>query len=178
MLKLIKGNELMVEEHSSIKNALQREFKYHLPDKEKLDKILFFIFKKDKDILAFGGLLEVYPIVLDNKKYKAYGFVEIVANVKGEGHGKEVVTGMKKFLEGNDLAGIGFCHPKNKGFYEKCGLKFLETSTQRFVYMKDNERITNKDGQIVFYVDSSERLFKKIMKKKDMDVLLPTDGLW
>ena len=63
----------------------------------------------------------------------------IIANEKGKGYGKQVVVAIREYLIACDTTGLGFCFPKNQGFYEKCGLKVDTHSTQRFVYRNGQE---------------------------------------
>ena len=67
--------------------------------------------------------------------------------------------------------------PKVKEFYQKCGFSVAEGITQRFIYRKDNENITNQDGQIIFYQESSDQMIKHILASPEKEILIPTDGL-
>lgn len=172
------GLDLNLEEELQIKESLFTEFKVNLPNDQKLSKTLFFLLKEESKILSIGGLLKTEPVFYNDKKFTAYGIVNVISNVKGKGYGKKVVTKMREYLISNNLTGIGFCHPKNQGFYKKCGFIFTTNSTQRFVYLKGTERITNQDGQIIFYEDSSDNFMKKVLLDPEKEVLIPSADLW
>ncbi|MDO8610558.1 MAG: GNAT family N-acetyltransferase [bacterium] len=172
------GSELTDSELAQINDALLREFKVSLPSRDQLKDRLFFLLKQGNTILAMGALLEVRPVIFDEKEYVIYGFVNVVANEKGKGYGKQVITAMKEYLTTYDKTGLGFCMLNNKRFYEKCGFNIETTSTQRFVYTKGAERITNQDGQIIFYQDSSDNFMKKVLAKPEKEVSIPTQNLW
>lgn len=172
------GSELNYNELSQIKEAIFREFKvaFNLNDHSK-DKLFFFL-KSEDMILAMGALWKVKPVIFDGKNFVLYGVLNVVANIKGKGYGKKVVTEMRNYLTKDDLTGFGFCMPKICGFYEKCGFSIDTVSTQRFVYKKGTERITNQDGQIIFYQDSSDEFMKKVLSKPENEVSIPTRNLW
>lgn len=172
------GSELTEDEYSQIRDSLFREFKITLSSKDQLKDKLFFLLKQENKILAMGGLVEVHPVIFDGREYSFNGFVEIISNEKGKGYGKEVVQTMRKYLVAQDKTGLGFCMIKNKGFYEKCGFKIDTTSTPRFVYQKDGKRIINKDGQIIFYQESSDQFMKKVLADPKKEVSIPTENLW
>lgn len=179
-IKLTQKDESALTEDvlSQINQSLLKEFKVSLPPRDPLFKKLFFLLQRDNTILAMGALMEVQHVMFDEEEFTIYGFVEVVANEKGRGYGKQVVEAMTNYLRIHDKTGIGFCMPRNKGFYEKCGLETNTISTQRFVYIKEEERITNQDGQIIFYHDSSDNFMKKVLSKPGIDVYIPTGRLW
>jgi hypothetical protein len=172
------GSELTESELGQINASLFREFKVPAAPRNDLKNKLFFLFKEEDEILAMGALMKVEPVYFNDEKFTLHGVVEIVANRKGEGYGMQVVTAMRDHLMKNDLIGLGFCMPKVQGFYEKCGFLIDTTSVQRFVYVKDGERITNQDGQLIFYQDSSARFMEKVLTNKDKEVSIPTKDLW
>lgn len=175
---LKNGAELTDSELTQVNEALFREFKVSLPPKDELKDRLFFLLKKNSAVLAMGGLLEVKPVIFDGNKFLIYGFVNVVANIKGKGYGKKIVKAMMNYLADNDKTGLGFCMPKIMGFYEKCGLNINTTSTKRFVYKKGSKRITNQDGQYIFYQDSKVNFMKKVLLSPEKEVSIPTEGLW
>jgi len=172
------GSELTDNELNQISASLFREFNVPPPTKDYLQDKLFFLLKNGDEILAMGALWEVYPVLFNKETFTMYGFLEVIANIKAKGYGKRVVVAMREHLVARNKTAFGFTMPKNIGFYEKCGFKIETESTQRFVYTKDGERITNQDGQVIFYQDSSDKLMEKILANKDLEVSIPTGGLW
>jgi GNAT superfamily N-acetyltransferase len=172
------GSELTDSELNQINTSLFREFKVPPPTKDYLQDKLFFLLKNGDEILAMGALWEVAPVVFNQEVFSIVGFIEVIANVKLKGYGKRVVGTMREYLATRNKTAFGFTLPKNIGFYEKCGFKIETASTQRFVYMKDGKRITNQDGQVIFYQDCSDKFMEKVLANKELEVSIPTDGLW
>ena len=44
--------------------------------------------------------------------------------------------------------------------------------------IKVPEKITNKDGQIIFYQESSDNFMKKVLAQPEKEVSIPTEKLW
>ena len=84
---------------------------------------------------------------------------------------------IREYLIACDTTGLGFCSPKNQGFYEKCGWKVDTLSTQRFVYRNGQERIT-AEGQYVLYQDSNDRFMENVLSHTDQEVLVPDPTIW
>ncbi len=173
-----RGTELSGEELQQINDAIYREFKVQPLSLESLQKKMFFLLQENEKILAMGAIMKVTPVKFENGTYTLFGIMNIIANEKGQGYGKAVVTAIKKYLLENDMTGIGFCMLKNKPFYEKCGFAVAEHATHQFVHKSDNGEIRNEDGQIIFYVDSSDQFMKKVLAQPNKEVILPTSGLW
>lgn len=171
-------SDLSDDELIQIKEALLREFKVPFNINDESKDTLFFLLKQKDVTLAMGGLQEVKPVICNDESFVFYGVIHVVATIKGKGYGKRVVSAMKQYLVSHDLTGLGFCMPKNLGFYEKCGFISATTSSQWFVYKKGTERITNQDGQYIFYYDSSDHFMKKVLSNPNKDVFIPTAGLW
>lgn len=173
-----QGSTLTDEEHEQINKALLREFTVSLPPVEQLIDRLFFILKEIDSIVAFGALLEVNPVYFNDEEFSLLGIVNVVSNIKGKGFGKRVITSMKDYLSTNHITGIGFTKPQNQGFYEKCGFTFTINSTQRFVVKKEDKKITNQDGQFIFYHDGRDEFMQKVLAQPNKEVLVPEPNLW
>ena len=178
MIVAKKGTKLTESELSQIKESVLREFKVPLNDSDHAEDKLFFLLKKEDTILAMGALWKVAPVIFNGEEFSFFGVLNVIANVKGKGYGKQIVTEMRKYAATHDVTCLGFCMPKNTGFYEKCGFSIDSTSTPRFVYTKDTKRITNQDGQYIFYWNSSDRFMEKVAANPDLKVSIPTEGLW
>lgn len=173
----VKGKDLSDYEVGEINSAIFREWKMEPFAKEKLADTLFFFLKENDKIIAMGGLKEVDHVIFDNEEFSILGFVEVVANIKGKGYGKMVVTALREHLISTGKSGMGFTKPETTPFYEKCGFKIELNSSQRFVYMNSGKRITDDEGQVIFYLDGKDHFMENVLKKKG-DIILPTDGLW
>jgi hypothetical protein len=179
-LKIITqtGSDLAADDYVQIGDSLFREFNHVIPSPDKLRDRKFFLLKNNTSVLALGALLEVSPVIFNGDKYSISGFVNVVANVKGRGYGKQVITAMIDYLITHDKTGLGFCMLKNKEFYENCGLEVITDITQRFVCRNGAEKITNQDGQIIFYQDSSDHFMKNVLANPGKEIRLPTQNLW
>lgn len=178
--ELIKkqGSDLTEKELRQINAAIFREFKVPPLSKEALQDRLFFLLKTSDEILAMGVLWEVTPVIYNNETFSILGVLNVVANSKGKGYGKQVVVAMREYAMEKDKTTFGFTMPKNTGFYEKCGFNIETTSIQRFVYRKEKKRVTNQDNQYIFYCDSSDRFMEKVLSSPNIEIQLPTEGLW
>lgn len=172
------GAQLTESEISQINKAFLRDFKMPFVLNDDVKIRLYFLLKNGEEVLAFGALGEVKPVIFMGESFVIYGVYDVVANVKGKGFGKEVVTALKNYLVSNDKTGLGFCMPKNAGFYKKCNFMIDTISTKRFVYTKGGKRITNQDGQFIFYLDSSEGFMARVLVNPEEEVSIPTDNLW
>lgn len=173
-----KGVDLIDQELSQIKEAIFREFKAPFNISDQTKDRLFFLLKQEDTILAMGALWEVKPVVFNGENFVIYGVLNVVANIKGKGYGKRIVHTIREYLIFRNKTVLGFCMPKNTGFYEKCGFNIDAVSTHRFVYTKGRERITNQDGQYIFYQDSSNHFMEKVLAVPDQEVSIPTEKLW
>lgn len=171
------GSELTPDEISQINEASLRDFKTQFKIEDAKGK-LYFLLIEGENLIAFGALGEVNPVTFNGENFSIYGVYNVISNVKGKGFGKQVVVAIKDYLSSHNLTGLGFCMPKNAGFYEKCGFKIEANSTQRFVYTKDGKMITNQDGQVIFYQDGSDKFMEKILRDPQSEISLPTDNLW
>lgn len=172
------GSELTESEIAQIKEAVQREFKVGFNSDDHDSDKLFFLLKNEDEILSMGALWEVKPVIFDGENFTIHAFLNVISNIKSKGYGKQVISTMLDYLKEHNFTGFGFTMLKNTGFYEKCGFDIESGSTQRFVYTKDGERITNQDGQVIFFLDNSDEFMKKVIANPDQQVTIPTDKLW
>lgn len=173
-----RGSELTENETSQINEAFLRDFKVTFVLNEDVKIRLYFLLKEQETILAVGALGEVKPVIFMGESFVLYGVYDVVASIKEKGFGKQVVMAMKNYLTSNDKTGLGFCLPNRAGFYERCNFNIDTISTKRFVYTKGKERITNQDGQYIFYQDSSKGFMRKVLANPQEEVSIPTDNLW
>ncbi len=176
MLEIKNGTELQDTELSQMRGSILREFGVEF-DGNDLNKKTFFLLKDVENILAMGGLFEVKPVLFEDQRLKIFGVIEVVSNKKGEGYGKEVMTAIRNWLIENSEIGLGYCMPKNAGFYEKCGFAINTDCGKRFVFKNNGLDIRNQDGQLNFYQDTENGTLEKILSKNG-DIEIPTDKLW
>lgn len=169
------GSALSDHELQQLNSSLNREFGLSLQSKEQLNDRLFFLLKNNDEIIAFGALLTVNPVYFNGEEFSLMGFVNVVSNIKGKGYGKQIITKMIDYLRSNKKTAIGFTHPRNQIFYEKCGCIFPSISTKRFV-TKAGE--TNQDGQRIFYVEGEDQFMQKVLHNQDSVITLPESTLW
>lgn len=170
--------ELTEHEVFQINEALFREFKVPFTVDDETKTLQFFLLKQQDVIVALGALQEVRPVIFNGENFVIYAVLHVVSNMKGKGFGKQVVVAMNDYLSSRNKTILGFCMPRNAGFYEKCGFTIDTTSTQRFVYTTGNKRITNQDGQCIFYKDSTDEFMKKVLANPTIEVSIPTQNLW
>jgi hypothetical protein len=173
------GPDLSDQELAQLNVSIAKEFPpVPLLTRDDLVDRLFFLLMDDHVVLAFGALWEVTPVILQGKTYSIHAFLNVIANIKRVGYGRRVVVAMKDHLAARDLTAFGCTMLKDTGFYEKCGFAIERRSTHRFVYTRGDERITNRDGQVFFYQDSSDRFMQHVLATPDEEVSIPTDQIW
>lgn len=177
-ITITPGDQLSAFEKEQINEAVLREFNVGQSPEDEMALRLFFFLKDGEKILAMGALMKTEPVEFNGEIFTLWAFVNVIANQKGVGYGKQVVTSMVEYLHKHDLTGIGFCMPKNRGFYEACGLTINTNETHRFIQHKDGNTFTNQDGQFIFYLDGKDRFMEKVMAYPDIQVNLPALELW
>ena len=172
------ASELSDDELDQLNAAVFREWEVPPHSREQLADRTFFFLKANDEILAMGGLKKVEPVVFDDETFSLLGLVEVVANIKAQGYGKQVVVALREHCRANGTTSIGFTMPHNIGFYEKCGFQIETDSTPRFVFTKEGQRRTDQDGQVIFYQDASDQFMEKVLASPKLEVSLPTADLW
>jgi len=176
---LIKaGNKLNRDEIGQINRAKAREFKAPPLQEKDLKVGLFFLLFDNKKILATGQLTPVAPINFSGEIFSIFGIGGILANEKGKGYGRQIMTAIKSHLTIESKTGVGFCSLDNKGFYEKCGFKVDTTSIKRFVFQKKGKKITNSGDDCVFYLDATDCFMQTVLSYSGQEVILPRPPDW
>ena len=178
-LLTIPGADLSDPLYSQIDAAEAREFGLHLPPKVELHDRLYFLLveAETENLLACGYLKPIQPVLFGPDTFSFLNIGGVIANEKGKGHGKAVMTAMREYLLAHDKTGLGFCFPNNKVFYEKCGFQVDPETTPRFIY-RDGDRCYTAEGQCVLYLESSDGFMQKVLAKPEWDVFVPDPGIW
>ena len=88
--------------------------------------------------------------------------------------GTEDVTAMYHYIKKRGKTQISFCHPKNTGFYKKCGMRIIKNSVKRFYYEDKQGKIhKNKWDKDVFYLEGKDNLVKNILAHPKEKIKLP-----
>lgn len=170
--------DLTDSEFDQLSEASKREFKVSLPPKEKMLDWHFFLLEEQEEVLAMGQLLPVEPIKFNNEEFFVLGIGGIIAQHKGRGYGKAIMTVIKNWLINRNKTGVGFCKLKNKGFYEKCGFLTNIDSLNRFVYLGTEKFHADSENECVFYMDGNDQFMEKVLKGPNLQVLLPIPPVW
>lgn len=177
-LVIKKGEELTPEEFDQLNTASIREFNSDLHSITNLSERTVFLLSENGRLFAQGQIIPIEPVKCGNKTFSLSGIGGIISHEKGKGFGKQIMSTIKQYLISHDKTGIGFCMPKNRGFYEACGFTVNEFLTPHLVYYENNKKITEKDGQYVFYHESSDRFVTHILSHPDSDIILPIPPAW
>lgn len=176
---LIKtGIKLSRDEIGQINQAMSREFKTPPLQKKDLKNRQFFLLIRDKKLLAVGQLIPVEPVNFNGETFSTLGIGGILANKKGKGYGKQIMTAIKDHLVAKNKTGVGFCRLRNKGFYEKCGFNVDTTLIKRFVFQDDSKKIINSGDDCVLYLDASDHFMQKVLFYSSQEVILPRPPDW
>lgn len=175
---LIKlGTKLSQDEIDQINEAKTREFKVSPRRRETLS-MTFFLLVDGERILATGELVPIKPVSFSGKNFSILGIGGILANKKGKGYGRQIMTAIKNYLITNDRTGVGFCSLHNKGFYEKCGFNVDTTSIKRFIFWSNKKKVTNSGDDCVLYLDAFDRFMQKVLSRPDEEIILPRPPDW
>lgn len=174
------GAQLTPQEIDEINEAKNREWKLPPMTNHQLSISLYFLLKDENGkILAQGQVIKIDPFVFNGEQFRILGIGGIIANIKGQGYGKELMRGVIDFLTKNKISAVGFCGDNIAGFYSKCGFIIVPGLQKRFVYLEENgKKIYNTTEDNVFYFDSQDRFIEKVLKEKDKEVILPRTPDW
>lgn len=173
------GNELTDQYYTQLNAASQREFQVRLPASLEMgDRRYFLLVETETEkILASGYLKPIHPVICNQKTFSFLNIGGIIANDKGKGYGKQLMSAIRDYLIAHDTIGLGFCFPHNQGFYEKCGFAVETMVTQRFIYRNGEERLTAQ-GQYLLYQDSRDRFLERILAQEEHEVFVPDPTIW
>jgi len=146
-----KGKELsltFVKEWNEImKKAFEDNLSLDIKNKKTFSKDFFFLLYNKKGLLSVGRLRPV-KITFNKKNYNIIGIADIVSIVKKKGYGKKVMKYIIKHLKDKNQTGIGFCHPKNTGFYKKCNYEIMRNFVKRFIYKDKKGKIHYNESKL------------------------------
>ncbi len=173
------GNTSTDHQYTQLNASSIREFHLPLPTKPDLSDRLYFLLEETETakILASGYLKPIYSVLFAQETFSFLNIGGIIANEKGKGYGKQIMVAIKEYLISVDKIGLGFCAPRNQGFYEKCGFKVDTQSTKRFIY-RDGDKSRIAEGQYVLYQDSSAHFMEKVLANTDYEVFVPDPTIW
>lgn len=177
-LVIKSGRELSQSEIDQINQAEAREFKAPPRQAKDFKTAQFFYSLMAERILAMGKLIPVEPVNFNGEVFSVLGIGGILAEEKGKGYGKQIMIAIKDYLVTKNKTGVGFCALRNKGFYEKCGFNVDITLIKRFIFLKDNDKITNSGDDCVLYLDASDHFIEKVLLNPSMEVMLPRPPDW
>lgn len=173
------GNKLGNYFYSQLNEASQREFSLRLPARPQMhDRLYFLLVETEAEkLLASGYLKLIAPAICNQQTFSFLNIGGIIANEKGKGYGKQLVCAIVDHLIAHDSIGLGFCFPRNQGFYEKCGLTVEPRATHRFIYRNDQQRLT-AEGQFLLYQDNSAHFLEKVLTQGEHEVWVPDPTIW
>lgn len=91
----------------------------------------FMLMDAEEVVLSLGCLCPV-EVVFCGAPRPVLGIGGVVANVKGRGYGKILVTAIARAAAKRQLDSLGFCASRNAEFYRKCGLHVEAGLRSRF----------------------------------------------
>lgn len=174
-----KGPDLTVSEVTEIDRSKKREWNTPPLDQYQVDNCHFFLLKNSAGkILAQGQLVKIDGVQFRNQNFDIWGIGGIIANQKGQGHGRVLMKGIKKFLLRLGQTGVGFTADGVVGFYRKCGFQTDRGSLGRFVHLVDGNKVTNTKEDWVFYLDGGDGLMWQVLTSPEAAIFLPRDPDW
>ena len=179
-LLTLTGGDLTPSHHAQIDAAERREFGMGLSAPSTLaDRLYFLLVEPESDtVLACGYLKPIHPVLFQGQTFSFLNIGGVIANEKGKGYGKQVMQAMRAHLLARDQTGLGYCWPHNTGFYEKCGFTVETNATHRFIYRDENGCPFTGAGQVILYLESSDRFMAQVLASPDAEVSVPDPGIW
>lgn len=173
------GNKLDDQYYTQLNEASQREFRVRLPAKPEIHDRFYFLLvaTETEKLLASSYLKPISPVICNQEIFSFLNIGGIIANEKGKGYGKQLVSAIRDHLIAHDTIGLGFCFPHNQRFYEKCGLTVETRSTHRFIYRNGEERLT-AEGQFLLYQDRSDHFLEQVLAQGEHEVWVPDPTIW
>ncbi len=129
------------------------------PSNEEWDK-LYFLVKEAERLLAFGRLHDV-KVTFQNQVYDTLGIATVIALVKGQGHGSQLMSGMRTHIEQAGKTGFGFCNKDTSPFYQKNGFQIMADGVSRFQHSTP-ARFPEGD---VLYLPGTDQLMEKMIQQ-------------
>lgn len=171
------SNQLNKIEIAQINAMNYREFKCPSLN-NKTDNMVHFLLFENQMLLAKGEVVPIENIQFNGEKYSILGVGGIIANIKGKGYGKKIISAIKKYLRSKSKTGVGFCRSHNKRFYLKCGFEVDDNSIKRFIYCAGGKEIINTEDHCVIFLDSKDRFMQNVLLTTDKKVILPRPPNW
>lgn len=172
------GSKLSSTDVASVNSAKDREWDLPPMDKNHLERNSFaFLKDKGAHILAQCELIPAEDISLSGKVHPIIGIGGVIAEQKGQGHGRLLMEKVIAWLKASDTIGLGFAGNDVIGFYEKCGFISDPASLKRFVHQDGDVTITNTTEDCVFYLDSRDGLLQKALSQPE-NIFLQRDPDW
>lgn len=143
------------------------------PGNDNWNKIYILLKDRNKNILAFGRIHDVY-LEFMGKGYNIFGIATLVAVVKGRGYGRKVLEAQFTYAKNKGKTAIGFCNNKLTTYYQKNGLGIIVNGTKKFLYKDDNGKLLQDKwgGGDVIYCDGGDKLIEKIISKTNEKVIM------
>jgi len=107
------GNELTDHQYRQLNESSLREFRLRLPAVPELGDRLYFFLAETAEILASAYLKPIYPVIFTHMTFSFLNIGGVIANEKGKGYGKQVMSAIREYLIAADKIGLGFCWPVN-----------------------------------------------------------------
>jgi GNAT superfamily N-acetyltransferase len=175
----VQGDQLTEAVYARLNEASLHEFSVPLPPRPQLaDRRYFLLMEAEQQrILASGFLRPVYPVIYRQTTFSFLNIGGVIANEKGQGFGRQLMSALREYLTATSQTGLGFCWPKNQGFYEKCGFTVETHATQRFVALLNGQRST-AEGQYILYLDGKDGMLRTILADPQEIVYVPDASIW
>lgn len=176
-IQIKSWNELSENELKQMNDSHAREWKIASMTPERHNKNIFFLLKDPENyILSQGQLIPVSGVVFMDKAFDIFGVGGIIANVKGQGFGREIMNSITEYLNEKNKSAVGFTGVTD--FYEKCGFNVSTEVIKRFVYINGGKKIVNTEDTAICYLDSDDRFMEIVLKNPSYEVSLPREPDW
>lgn len=165
---IVIGSEVTKNDLDIVNFLRKQEFNSEIPiipksDNEDWTNKFFFAKDSTGKILAFA-ILRITNVEFRQKNYPVLEFISLMAVEKRKGYGALLLN---KIGEHSRLLGktfLGFCISELIPFYLKAGLEILPSTTDRFIFRKDQRSFPDETPGVAIFVSGADGLIEEMRK--------------
>ncbi|MFS8130954.1 MAG: GNAT family N-acetyltransferase [Candidatus Dojkabacteria bacterium] len=171
--EIVKTDDLTAEQVEFINKFILIEFDVYLIQPLRFSDTSRFVLVKDEEqVVAFCRIFDT-KMEFMQKEYSILGFSMVYSIIKSKGFGKRLMKEIQKLSDSENKILIGNCESKNTIFYEKSGLKVLENTIKRFVYINQrNIAEINNNSSIVLIHDPTNKFLQELQDSPNENIFI------
>lgn len=124
----------------------------------------YFLGKDEKENILVFGILRNTQIEFIDKIYFVLEFISVVSIQKRKGYGSYLMNQIKEYAKKENKTLIGFCTDDLVPFYLKNGFETTASSTERFIFKKDQWSFPGETPGEAIYIGGKDGLVEEMSK--------------